>query len=259
MARRGGWSLLRRTGAPVGGALLLGAVLAASAAAATPSPDPPPEAVAPEPPPVTRSQPPRRCGRRRSRAPTPVVPQRACARASRRPCRRRRSRSRSRSRAKRPVATKPQVAAQPQRAQPHDRGPVPLATLVAVDELPDRGLLVLGGVALAARGRRRRGRPRRRAAPAPARGASGCSLLARARRERRRVAGGIGTVTGTAGANGWYTQQRHDQLDGRRQTATSSSLDVPAGRPDLGRGDERRVSARRSSRGARSSVRRARS
>jgi len=101
------------------------------------------------------------------------------------------------------VATKPQVAAQPQRAQPHDRRPVPLATLVAVDELPDRGLLVLGGVALLLVA------------------AGGAVVLVAARRQLLLAALGLlalaapaanaavspvaWEVTGTAGANGWYT------------------------------------------------------
>ena len=145
MARRGRRSLLRRIGTPAGGVLLLCAVLAAPLPAATPTPDPPPVAVAPEPPPVTRSRPApvRRAPVSSSApvvgsAPAAVAPARPAAapQAKRKPA------------ARRPAVPKPQVAAPPVRAQPHDRSPVPLAALVLVDELPNRGLLLLGGVAL---------------------------------------------------------------------------------------------------------------
>ena len=48
--------------------------------------------------------------------------------------------------ARKPIVQKQTVAA-PERAQPHDRSRVPLATLAVVDEL-DRGLLAFGGLLL---------------------------------------------------------------------------------------------------------------
>jgi hypothetical protein len=50
--------------------------------------------------------------------------------------------------ARKPVVQKPKVTTPPRRAQPHDRDPVPLATLVVAEELFDRSLLLLAGAAL---------------------------------------------------------------------------------------------------------------
>ena len=89
------------------------------------------------------------------------------------------------------------------RAQPHDRSPVPLAALVLVDELPDRGLLLLGGVALLVVA------------------LGGAVVFVTARRQLLLAAIGLlvcaapaanaavspvsYSLTGTVGANGWFT------------------------------------------------------
>lgn len=95
-----------------------------------------------------------------------------------------------------------EVTVPAQRAQPHDRSPVRLATRVVVDERPDRGLLVLGGVALllvAAGGAFVLLVARRQLALAA------FALLALAAPAAQGAPSPVTyTVTGTAGANGWY-------------------------------------------------------
>ena len=194
MARQGTWSLLRRRGTPAGGLALLCVVLALPARAATPSPDPPPVAVAPEPPPVTRTQPAQ--VRRTPVAITPVVRSTPPVAAVTTPA------AKPKPAATKPVVQQPKAAAPSKTVQPHDRARVPLAALVAVDEHPERGLLLLAGVALllVALG--------------------GAVVLVAARRQLLLAALALlvvaapaahgapspvtYTVTGTAGANGWY-------------------------------------------------------
>lgn len=126
---------------PAGGAVLLCAVLAGPAPAAAPTPDPPPLAVAPEAPPVTGKQPlPVRPAP--VSTPGPVV-RSAPATLAAKPA----TTLKQKPAARRPVAQKRQGSVSVPR-QPHDRGPVPLAALVVIDELPDRGLLTLAGGAL---------------------------------------------------------------------------------------------------------------
>ena len=168
MARRGVKSLLRRLRAPAGGVLLLCLVFAGPATAAAPAPDPPPLAVTPEAPqpepaapksspaPVVRQTP------VEQRAPVvtrsvetpapvvtrtfvrPVVTQEAPAKPAPAPAK------------KQPAAKvaakpkpKPKPAAVVRTLPPHDRSPVPLATLIPSVEELDRGMLVLAGAGLA--------------------------------------------------------------------------------------------------------------
>ena len=132
----------------MGALAVLCVVLAVPARAATPSPDPPPNAVTPEPPPVTRTQPaPVRSAPVSTPSSAPVVrtaPRRSSLRAV--PAASATSKPKPTPAARKPVVQKQRVAV-PERAQPHDRGRVPLATLVVVDEL-NRGLLAFGGLLL---------------------------------------------------------------------------------------------------------------
>ena len=118
-------------------------VLAVPARAATPSPDPPPNAVTPEPPPVTRTQP---APVRSAPSSAPVVRSAPSVVAPGVPAASATSKPKPTPAARKPVVQKQRVAA-PERAQPHDRGRVPLATLVVVDEL-NQGLLAFGGLLL---------------------------------------------------------------------------------------------------------------
>ncbi len=171
------------------------AVLAGSAAAAAPTPDPPPLAVAPEAPPVARTQP---APVRRAPVPRPAPVVRSTPTPAAAPA----VTPVVKAKPKRTPVARKRVVVAPARPQPHDRGPVPLASLIVAKELPDRGLLVLGGVALllVALG--------------------GAVVLVAARRHLLLAALGLlvlaapaahgapspvtYTVTGTAGANGWY-------------------------------------------------------
>ena len=139
--------MLRRRGTPAGGLALLCVVLAMPAQASTPAPDLPPEAVAPEPPPVTRTQPaPARSAPVSTPSSAPVVGSAPAVVAPVVRVASAKSKPKPKSAARKPVVQKQRVAV-PERAQPHDRGRVPLATLVVVDEL-NRGLLAVGGLLL---------------------------------------------------------------------------------------------------------------
>jgi len=141
---------LRRLCAPTGALALLGLILAAGSLAATPSPDPPPQAVAPEAPPATQAAKPTPVARAPVVTPPPAVrhvapvvrtqPTRA-VRVKPKPA----ATPKAKPKAKAERAPVRQVVSRP---APHDRGPVPLAALVAAGESLNRGLLALGGAAL---------------------------------------------------------------------------------------------------------------
>lgn len=142
--------MLRRTGMPAGGLVLLCAVLVVPARAATPSPDPPPVAVAPEPPPAARTQP-----ARVRQAPVTVAPRAPVVRRAA-PVVRAQSVQTPAAKPKPVVKPKPTKRARvtkrtvvPASAVPHDRGPVPLAAFVPTVEELNRGLAALAGLALA--------------------------------------------------------------------------------------------------------------
>ena len=131
----------------MGALAVLCVVLAVPARAATPSPDPPPNAVTPEPPPVTRTQPaPVRTAPVSTLSSAPVVRSAPPVVAPGVPAASATSKPKPTPAARKPLVQKQRVAV-PERAQPHDRGRVPLATLVVVDEL-NRGLLAFGGLLL---------------------------------------------------------------------------------------------------------------
>jgi outer membrane biosynthesis protein TonB len=142
--------LLRRRGTPAGGLALLCVVLAVPAHAATPAPDPPPEAVAPEAPPVTRTQPaPARTAPVSTPRSAPVI-HRAAPVTRAQPVQKPAAKPKPVVKpkpTKRATVTKRTVV--PASADPHDRGPVPLAAFVPTVEELNRGLAAFAGLALA--------------------------------------------------------------------------------------------------------------
>ena len=160
-------SSLRRICAPTGAMLLLCLVLAGPGSAGSPSPDPPPLAVAPEAPqpePAPKLTPVRavRQAPVEQRAPVvtrtvvtpapvvtrttvrPIVTQDAPAKPAPAPAKKKPA-----AKAAPKPKPKPKPAAVVRTLPPHDRSPVPLATLIPSVEELDRGMLVLAGAGLA--------------------------------------------------------------------------------------------------------------
>jgi hypothetical protein len=157
-------SLRRRFRALVGGLLLLCLALAGPATAAAPAPDPPPLAVtpeAPQPEPASKPAPVRQAPVARQPAPVVVTPRPVVTRRVATPIVVEQDDPAKPAAApvkKKPVAKKAvPVKAKPNPkpkpavfvARPHDRSPVPLATLIPSVEELDRGMLVLAGAGLA--------------------------------------------------------------------------------------------------------------